>query len=114
MDLGVLDARADDVGEVMMMRRLSRLAIWGLAAYGAKRLYDDYFRPANVEYSAGRAIVDRVGRASERVKGQAHDAASDVAIHARAASEEIRDTAADVLDLSQQAATDDGQLQPGP
>jgi hypothetical protein len=32
---------------VVMMRMLVRLAIWGLAAYGAKRLYDTYFWPAD-------------------------------------------------------------------
>jgi hypothetical protein len=26
-----------------MVRMLVRLVIWSLAAYGAKRLYDDYF-----------------------------------------------------------------------
>ena len=56
------------------MRMLVRLAIWGLAAYGAKRLYDTYFGYADQAKKAGSAIVDRVGRASGRVKEETHDA----------------------------------------
>src|SRR5205809_7414197 len=44
-------------GEVMMMRMLVRLAILGLAGYGAKRLYDDYFGSSHVADNTGRAIV---------------------------------------------------------
>ena len=98
----------------MMMRMLVRLAILGLAAYGAKRLYDDYFGSAHVADNTGRAIVDRVGRASERVNEHAREAANDVATHVRAASQEIRDTAADVVELSHPAPADDGQPQPRP
>ena len=93
------------------MRILLRLAIWGLAAYGAKRLYDTYGGYADQAKKAGSAIADRVGRATERVQGEAHDAASEVATHARAASQEIRDTAKDVVDLSERAATNDKQPQ---
>ena len=96
----------------MMMRMLVRLAILGLAAYGGKRLYDDYFGSSHVADNTGRAIVDRVGRASERVNEHAREAASDVATHVRAASQEIRDTAADVADLSHPAPADDEEPQP--
>ncbi|MDP9333749.1 MAG: hypothetical protein M3Q30_10630 [Actinomycetota bacterium] len=95
-----------------MVRMLARLVILGLAAYGAKRLYDDYFGSSDEADSAGRAIGDRVGRASERVSEHAHDAASDVATHARAASQEIRDAATDVVELSQPGVADDEQPQP--
>jgi hypothetical protein len=104
-------ARTVKVGRVMV-RTLVRLVIWGLGAYGAKRLYDDYFGSSDVADSAGRAIVDRFGRASERVNEHAHDAASDVATHARAASQEIRDAATDVVELSQPEVADDEQPQP--
>jgi|GraSoiStandDraft_29_1057270.scaffolds.fasta_scaffold526048_1 hypothetical protein len=102
----------DDGREVMIMRMLVRLAIWGLAAYGAKRLYDTYFGYADQAKKAGSAIVDRVGRASGRVKEETHDAVTEAATHARAVSQEIRDTATDVVDISQHATTDDGRTQP--
>jgi hypothetical protein len=46
------------------------------------------------------------------VKKQARDAASEVAAHARAVSEEIRDAASDVVDLSDPTVADDEQPQP--
>jgi hypothetical protein len=54
-------------------------------------------------------MADRVGQASERVKKEARDAASDVATHARAVSDEIRDAATDVVDLSDPTGADDEQ-----
>jgi gas vesicle protein len=96
----------------MIMRMLLRLAVWGLAAYGAKRLYDTYGGYADKAKKAGSAIADRVGRASERVQEEAHDAASEVATHARVASQEIRDTANEVVDISERATTSDRQPQP--
>jgi gas vesicle protein len=102
------------IGAVMMMRILVRLAILGLAVYGAKRLYDTYFGSADEAKDAGSAMADRVGQASERVKKEARDAASEVAAHARAVSEEIRDTATDVVDLSDPTGAGDEQPQPRP
>jgi gas vesicle protein len=96
----------------MMMRILVRLAILSLAVYGAKRLYDTYFGFAVEAKKAGSAMVDRVGQASERVKEEARDAASDVATHARAVSQEIRETATDVVDLSDPTGADDEQPRP--
>ena len=69
----------DDGREVMIMRMLVRLAIWGLAAYGAKRLYDTYFGYADQAKKAGSAIMDRVGRASGRAKEETHDAVTEAA-----------------------------------
>ncbi len=96
----------------MMMRMLVRLAILGLAVYGAKRLYETYFGSVDEAKKAGSAIADRVGQASERVKDEAHDAASDVGTHARAVSQEIRDAATDVVDLADPTEADDEHPQP--
>jgi hypothetical protein len=38
--------------EGLMVRMLARLVILGLAAYGAKRLYDDYFGSSHEADSA--------------------------------------------------------------
>ncbi|MDQ1385643.1 MAG: hypothetical protein QOG65_3022 [Actinomycetota bacterium] len=94
----------NDDGEVLIVRILMRLVLWGLGAYGAKRLYDNYSGSAERAKSAGAALVDRVVRSSERVRGHAQGAASDVASHARAASQEVRDTASEVVDVSQPGA----------
>ncbi|MGZ6528266.1 MAG: hypothetical protein ACXVES_13890 [Actinomycetota bacterium] len=91
------------------MRILIRLAIWGLAAFGAKVLYDRYESSVPKVKEAGRSAADRVGRASDRVKRQAKGAAKDVAGHARTASQEISDAASDVVELSQPAAPDGSQ-----
>ena len=98
----------------MTMRMLLRFGILGLAAYGAKRLYDTFFGSTGEARQARSAIADRVGRASERVKGEGYDAVHDVATHARAASQEIRDTASDVVDLTQTVEAGDGRSQPRP
>ncbi len=86
------------------MRILIRLAIWGLAGFGAKVLYERYESSVPKVKEAGRSAVDRVGRASDRVKRQAQGAARDVAGRARTASQEISNAASDVVDLSQPAA----------
>ncbi len=94
------------------MRMIVRLAIWGLGAYGAKRLYEKYSGSVDQAKSAGRAVADRVSRTSDRLRGQAQEAANDVATHARAASQEIHETASDVVDLAQSAVPDGEQAQP--
>ena len=94
------------------MRILFRLVVWGLGAYGAKTLYEKNLGSVDRVRQTGRAAVERVGRASERVKGRARGAADDLTVHAGAASEELGDTAPDFFDLSQSALSDDVQLQP--
>ncbi len=89
-----------------------RLVIGGLAAFGAKVLYDRYSSSVPKARSAGSAVVDRVARASDRVKRQATGAAKDVATHARTASDEIGDAASDVADLAQPAVRDGVEPQP--
>ncbi len=89
-----------------------RLVIGGLAAFGAKVLYDGFSSSVPKAKSAGSAVVDRVTRASDRVKRQATGAAKDVATHARTASREISDAVSDVADLAQPAAADGVEPQP--
>jgi hypothetical protein len=101
----------DDDGEVLIVRMFMRLVVWGLGVYGAKRLYDKYAGSAEQAKNAGAAIVDRVGRASALVREQAQDAASNVAAHALAATQEVRGMAGDVADLAQPASPDDEQSQ---
>lgn len=102
--LGNYRAPGND-GKVLVVRMVMRLVVWGLGVYGAKTLYDKYAGSAEQAKTAGAAIADRVARASDRVRGHAQDAATDVATHARAATQEIRDTASEVVDLSQQPAS---------
>jgi hypothetical protein len=45
-------ARTATMVEGLMVRMLARLVILGLAAYGAKRLYDDYFGSSHEADSA--------------------------------------------------------------
>ncbi len=94
------------------MRILIRLAILGLAGFGAKVLYERYESSVPKVKEAGRAAVDRVGRASDRVKRQATGAAKDVAGHARTASDEIGDAASDLADMARPAVTDGVEPQP--
>jgi hypothetical protein len=85
--------------------------IWGLAAYGATKLYEKYSGSVDQATSAGRAVADRVSRTADRVRGHAQEAANEVATHARAASQEIRETASDVVDLAQPAVPDGEEAQ---
>jgi hypothetical protein len=90
------------------MRFLIRLVVLGLAAVGAKSLYDQFApKAAELKGPAGN-VLDTAKSAARDVSQHAKDAAGEVADDARRKAADVRDQASTAADQAQGiVSTDD-------
>jgi hypothetical protein len=87
------------------MRMLIRLGVLGLAAYGAKTLYDKY--GAAAQQVAGRRdeLTGQVRRVAETARGQATEVVGHATQAARGVAGHAKRSAADVAEEGREAAS---------
>jgi len=89
------------------MRFLIRLVVLGLAAVGAKSLYDQFApKAAELKGPAGN-VLDTAKSAARDVTQHAKDAAGEVADDARKKAADVRDQASTAADQPQGTASSD-------
>jgi hypothetical protein len=87
------------------MRFLIRLVVLGLAAVGAKSLYDQFApKAAELKGPAGN-VLDTAKTAARDVTQHAKDAAGEVADDARKKAADVRDQASTAADQAQNIAS---------
>jgi hypothetical protein len=77
------------------MRFLIRLVVLGLAAFGAKALYDKLAPHSDEFKRTGADLADRTTSAAREVAGKATEAAQRVAATAQQGATTVKDTAAE-------------------
>ncbi len=88
------------------MRFILRALVLGLAAFGAKALYDKVAGRSDELKETGSRVLDRAGAAAQDIRAMASDAAQNVADTARASADEIKQAASDNAQAVKKAAVD--------